>query len=241
MTRTTIPFQAPDISSLARALRSQLIGRETTPGHVEILNILARAVGRRNFQQLRAEAEGARPVERPADAPPAPAVDLRRVERVQRCFSPEGRLLRWPSRREDQVLALWGLWAQIPSRRDFTEQEISQVLKTLHDFGDHALLRRAMVDMGYVARTPDGRIYRRIEQKPPSGNSAVPELAREGVDTLVTGELREEWFNRAQEEKLNLYLCGHYATEVHAVRALAAELAKKFRLPWEWVATENPL
>ena len=64
----------------------------------------------------------------------------RRVERVQRCFSPEGRLLRWPSRREDQVLALWGLWAQIPSRRDFTEQEISQVLKTLHDFGDHALL-----------------------------------------------------------------------------------------------------
>jgi putative NIF3 family GTP cyclohydrolase 1 type 2 len=74
-----------------------------------------------------------------------------------------------------------------------------------------------------------------------AGNSAVPELVREGVDTLVTGELREEHFNRAQEEKLNLYLCGHYATEVHAVKALAAELAKKFKLPWEFVPTENPL
>jgi dinuclear metal center YbgI/SA1388 family protein len=74
-----------------------------------------------------------------------------------------------------------------------------------------------------------------------SGNSAVPELAKAGVDTLVTGELREEWFNVAQEQKLNLYLCGHYATEVHAVKALAAELAKKFRLPWEFIATENPL
>lgn len=74
-----------------------------------------------------------------------------------------------------------------------------------------------------------------------SGNSAVPELAREGVDTLVTGELREEWFNVAQEQKLNLYLCGHYATEVHAVRALAGELAAKFNLPWEWVGTGNPL
>ena len=74
-----------------------------------------------------------------------------------------------------------------------------------------------------------------------SGNSAVPELAPAGVDTLVTGELREEWFNRAQEEKLNLYLCGHYATEVHAVKALAAELARKFKLPWEFIATENPL
>lgn len=73
-----------------------------------------------------------------------------------------------------------------------------------------------------------------------SGNSAVPALRAAGVDTLVTGELREEWFNRAQEEKLNLYLCGHYATEVHAVQALAAELARKFRLPWEFIATENP-
>lgn len=74
-----------------------------------------------------------------------------------------------------------------------------------------------------------------------SGNSAVRALADAGLDTLVTGELREEFFNRAQEEKLNLYLCGHYATEVHAVQALAAELAKKFRVPWEFIATENPL
>jgi putative NIF3 family GTP cyclohydrolase 1 type 2 len=74
-----------------------------------------------------------------------------------------------------------------------------------------------------------------------SGSSAIPALLPAGVDTLVTGELREEHFNRAQEEKLNLYLCGHYATEVHGVRALATELARKFRLPWEFIATENPL
>ena len=66
-------------------------------------------------------------------------------------------------------------------------------------------------------------------------------MASAGCDTLVTGELREEHFNFAQEQKLNLYLCGHYATEVHAVRALAAELAAKFNLPWEFIATENPL
>jgi dinuclear metal center YbgI/SA1388 family protein len=74
-----------------------------------------------------------------------------------------------------------------------------------------------------------------------SGNSAVGELEAAGVDTLVTGELREEHFNRAQEAGLNLYLCGHYATETHGVRALAAELAAKFGLPWEFIATENPL
>jgi dinuclear metal center YbgI/SA1388 family protein len=77
-----------------------------------------------------------------------------------------------------------------------------------------------------------------------SGNGALDVLTRladAGTDTLVTGELREEHFNRAQEDRLNLYLCGHYATEVHAVQALAAELSEVFGLPWAFIPTENPL
>lgn len=73
------------------------------------------------------------------------------------------------------------------------------------------------------------------------GSSALRDLVTTDVDTLITGELREEHFNLAQEEKLNLYLCGHYATEVHAVKALATELSEKFDLPWEFIPTENPL
>lgn len=67
------------------------------------------------------------------------------------------------------------------------------------------------------------------------------ELAAAGVDTLVTGELKEHFFNRAQEERLNLYACGHYATEVFGVCALAEELATRFGLPWEFINTQNPL
>jgi dinuclear metal center YbgI/SA1388 family protein len=74
-----------------------------------------------------------------------------------------------------------------------------------------------------------------------SGNSAIAALPATGIDTLITGELREEWFNFAQENGLNVFLCGHYATETLAVKALAAELARKFRLPWEFIDTENPL
>lgn len=71
-----------------------------------------------------------------------------------------------------------------------------------------------------------------------SGSGALDALG--GVDTMITGELAEQHFNRAQEEKLNLYLCGHYATEVLAVRALAAELSARFNLPWSFVPTANP-
>lgn len=74
-----------------------------------------------------------------------------------------------------------------------------------------------------------------------SGNSVVGELLKAGVDTLVTGELRQHHFNMAQELKLNLYACGHYATEVFGVQALAKEVARKFNLDYEFIQTECPL
>lgn len=74
-----------------------------------------------------------------------------------------------------------------------------------------------------------------------SGRSALAELEGQGVDTLVTGELRQEHFNYAQEKCLNLYTCGHYATEVFGVKALARECAAKFGLDWSFIATDCPL
>lgn len=74
-----------------------------------------------------------------------------------------------------------------------------------------------------------------------SGSSAIEELENHGVDTLITGELKQSYFNLAQEMGLNLYLCGHYATETFGVSLLAAEVAEKFDLPWEFIETECPL
>jgi dinuclear metal center YbgI/SA1388 family protein len=73
------------------------------------------------------------------------------------------------------------------------------------------------------------------------GYGALDALVAAGVDTLVTGELKEHNFVFAQEHRLNLYACGHYATEVYGVRALAAELSTRFGLPWEFVPSANPI
>ena len=74
-----------------------------------------------------------------------------------------------------------------------------------------------------------------------SGQSAVPHLRASGIDTLVTGELRQHHFNMAQEQQLNLYPCGHYATEVFGVKALAAEAADRFGLKWSFLDQPCPL
>jgi dinuclear metal center YbgI/SA1388 family protein len=56
--------------------------------------------------------------------------------------------------------------------------------------------------------------------------------ASEGVDTFITGEGPHWTFALAEELGLNVFYGGHYATETFGVKALAAELSKKFTVPW---------
>jgi hypothetical protein len=165
MSRDLIPFAAADISALAKSLRGQLAERAQPPGHVEMLNMLARAAGARNFQHYRAQAAAQ---ERLAAPPAAPEpMDHARIEAAARCFDGEGRMTRWPSKPSVQALCLWAIWAAVPPGRAFTEAGINAVIQARHLFGDHALLRREMFNQGLVSRTPDCRDYRRIERPPP--------------------------------------------------------------------------
>lgn len=74
-----------------------------------------------------------------------------------------------------------------------------------------------------------------------SGASAIESIKDTGADTFITGELRQHHYNYAQENGLNVYACGHYATETFGISALAAEAAKAFGLKWEFVKTDCPL
>ncbi len=59
--------------------------------------------------------------------------------------------------------------------------------------------------------------------------------AGEGIDTYITGEAPHWAAVAAEELGINLFLGGHYATETFGVKALAAELAEKFEVPWEFL------
>jgi len=63
----------------------------------------------------------------------------------------------------------------------------------------------------------------------------MKQAAAEGVDTFITGEGPHWTFALAEELGLNVFYGGHYATETFGVKALAAELSKKFRVPWEFL------
>jgi dinuclear metal center YbgI/SA1388 family protein len=59
--------------------------------------------------------------------------------------------------------------------------------------------------------------------------------ASEGVDTFITGEGQHWTYALAEDLGLNVFYGGHYATETFGVKALAAELSRKFKLPWQFL------
>ncbi|HEX8281654.1 MAG TPA: Nif3-like dinuclear metal center hexameric protein [Chthoniobacterales bacterium] len=68
-----------------------------------------------------------------------------------------------------------------------------------------------------------------------AAGSEIHAVARAGIDTFVTGEAPHWAAIAAQELGMNLLLAGHYATETLGVKALAAHLAERFDLPWEFL------
>lgn len=182
MPRTDIPLHAADISrfakSLARDLQQTHALEQRPPGHVELLNMLARAAGYRNYQSLKARPPAPRPV--PAAPEPAPGPELGETFRkALRQFDEHGRLTRWPIKFSVQRLMLWGLWLRFDARRRYSEREVNEILNAWHDFGDHCLLRRELVEMKMLGRTDGGAEYRKLPRRPDAEAMALMRALRE--------------------------------------------------------------
>jgi hypothetical protein len=173
MPRTSVPLVIPDTSAFVRALGDTLRLRHMTKplpaGHVELLNIVARAAGFRNFQALKAQAQEARPIDRvrptrPEPLDPGPLSDHAR--KALQLFDQQGVLTRWPVKYSVQSMAVWALWAQFDAKRSYSESEVNAVLKQAHGFGDHATLRRELINHRLMSRTSDCRDYRKLPARP---------------------------------------------------------------------------
>jgi hypothetical protein len=160
MTRTLVPLAAPDVSAFAKSLKRlleerQLAGKPAAPSHLEMLNLIARAAGVRNFSTLKAAAEKPKPGLTPTA----------RKALIQ--FDDDGRLVRLAHKLSVQQMTVWALWTQFAAKRDYTEKEVNAILNAHHTFGDPASLRRELVEMGLLGRLPDCSRYWKEARRPP--------------------------------------------------------------------------
>jgi dinuclear metal center YbgI/SA1388 family protein len=75
-------------------------------------------------------------------------------------------------------------------------------------------------------------ICRRIGVVTGGAGGELKIAAAEGVDTFITGEGPHWTYALAEELGMNVFYGGHYATETFGVKSLAAELGRRFKLPW---------
>jgi hypothetical protein len=197
MAREPIPLPIADLSAYARLLGHALAERQTRkptpPTHLELLNLLARAGGHRNWQALRAAPRTAprtappeppappRPAAPSATAAAAPPLSEHARKALQQ-FDEQGRLIRWPSRFAVQRLALWVLWTRFDAKRIYTEREVNAILRQANDFGDHVTLRRELISHRLMTRKSDCSEYRKLAVRPDDETRALLTAMRAGLN-----------------------------------------------------------
>jgi len=79
----------------------------------------------------------------------------------------DGRITHWPAKKKSaaRVALRKYLAGKISTQFTLNEQAINHLLNRWHTFGDHAFLRRDLVDYGLIKRNQEGTAYWREESE----------------------------------------------------------------------------
>ena len=117
----------------------------------------------------------------------------------------------------------------------FKNQPIGLLTATRLPFAE-LTARLARATGGTPRVVPGGPpVCRRIGVVTGGAGGELTQAAEAGVDTFITGEGPHWTYALAEELGVNVLYAGHYATETFGVKALAAQLAEKFRVPWKFL------
>ena len=191
MPRQSLALSIPDLSAFARtlglSLQQRAATRPTPPGHVEMLNLIARALGHRNIQALRAmpapPTSSASFTPASKDDAPTPLNATARKAMMQ--FDAQGRLVRWPIKYSVQTMVMWALWTRFEARRVYTEKEVNAILKDAQTYGDHVTLRRELINHRLMSRKSDCSEYRKLAARPDDETRAFVHAWRAQVRAAV--------------------------------------------------------
>ena len=105
------------------------------------------------------------------------------------------------------------------------------------DFSRSDLCVRLQKILGSAPHLIDGGPEKMIKVGIVTGGAGgeLAQAAAAGVDTFITGEGPHWTDSMARDLGMNIFYGGHYLTETFGVKALAAHLSKKFKIPWSFL------
>lgn len=82
---------------------------------------------------------------------------------ITRFLDEKLRVKSWPAKKDFKVEILRYVSTKFEQDKFYTEKEVNEIINTWHTFGDYFLIRRGLVDYGFLTRTRDGARYWREE------------------------------------------------------------------------------
>ena len=89
--------------------------------------------------------------------------------RIDPFLDEDGLITQLPSKQGKRLAVLEYLAEKFELNVDYTERQVNEICNRWHTFGDYFLLRRELVDNGYLNREGDGSRYWRVWIKPEDG------------------------------------------------------------------------
>ena len=84
---------------------------------------------------------------------------------IERFLDEDGKLKQWPSKQAPREEVFSYLAEKFEPGRDYTEHEVNAILSSWHTFGDLFILRRGMIESGWLKRMRVGSRYWRNPEK----------------------------------------------------------------------------
>jgi hypothetical protein len=81
------------------------------------------------------------------------------MKKVDVFVDSQGKIKQLPRKVEAKQAVLSYLAQKFSCDKDYTEKEVNNIIDAWHTFGDYFLLRRELVDHGFLSRLPDGSRY----------------------------------------------------------------------------------
>jgi hypothetical protein len=85
---------------------------------------------------------------------------------LKRFLNEEGKLTIFPSKKQNKMLVLLYLSAKFQPEVIYTEKEVNEIIDQYHTFQDKWLLRRELINQGFLSRLPDGSQYWMTKEQP---------------------------------------------------------------------------
>jgi DNA-binding CsgD family transcriptional regulator len=83
--------------------------------------------------------------------------ETEREEKIKKFFEEDGILKRFPKKEKDKLIVLMKIAGDFASNRIYSEKEVNEILKRYYE--DYVLLRRYLIEYGFIIRKPDGSSY----------------------------------------------------------------------------------